>query len=95
MNVVSNPSPLTNLAIIGSLDLLSQIYGEITIPEAVWHELVVKGVHLPSAQQIAAAPWLHVRPVANQALVWSLRHELDADEAKQLRWRWKRRRICC
>ena len=43
MNVVSNTSPLTNLALIGRLDLLAQLYGSLTIPDAVWHELVVKG----------------------------------------------------
>ena len=81
MNVVSNTSPITNLALIGRLELLEQMYGSVTIPEEVRHELVVKGAHLPSAQQIARASWLHARPVTNQALVQSLRQDLDAGEA--------------
>ena len=84
MIVVSNTSPLTNLALIGRLDLLPQLYGTLTIPDAVWHELVVKGVHLPSAQQIAGASWLSVRTVTNQALVLSLRQDLDAGEAEAI-----------
>ena len=84
MIVVSNTSPITNLALIGRLDLLPQLYETLTIPDAVWHELVVKGAHLPSAQQIAGASWLSVRPVTNQALVLSLRQDLDAGEAEAI-----------
>jgi predicted nucleic acid-binding protein len=38
MSIVSNASALINLARIGKLDLLHQLYEEITIPEAVWNE---------------------------------------------------------
>ena len=43
MSVVSNASPLINLARIGKLDLLRQIYGELFIPEAVWHTAWSRG----------------------------------------------------
>lgn len=36
MIVVSNTSPIINLACVGQLDLLHQIYGSIVIPEAVF-----------------------------------------------------------
>jgi predicted nucleic acid-binding protein len=39
MPVVSNTSPLFNLAAIGKLSLLRQAFDEILIPEAVLHEL--------------------------------------------------------
>ena len=39
MRVVSNTSPISNLAIIGRLDLLRQRYGAIYIPPAVAAEL--------------------------------------------------------
>jgi len=35
MSVVSNASPLINLARVGQLDLLAQLYGELVVPEAV------------------------------------------------------------
>lgn len=81
MKVVSNTSPITNLAIIGELDLLRQMYGTILIPQEVWQEVVVNGAHLPSAGRVAHAEWIRVQPVANQALVRSLRQDLDAGEA--------------
>ena len=34
MSVVSNASPLINLARVEKLDLLRQLYGELFIPEA-------------------------------------------------------------
>ena len=46
MSVVSNASPLINIACIGKLDLLSQLYGELFIPEAVWNEVVVEGAQI-------------------------------------------------
>jgi len=40
MIVVCDASALINLVRIGELDLLRKIYGKITIPDAVWHEVV-------------------------------------------------------
>lgn len=84
MIVVSNTPPVTNLALIGRLDLLEQLYGALMIPDAVWQELVVKGAHLPSAQQIERASWLSVRTVTNRELVLSLRQDLDAGKAEAI-----------
>ena len=41
MPVVSNTSPILNLAIIGELSLLRQQFGEILIPRAVLEEFQV------------------------------------------------------
>jgi len=43
MIVVSNTSPITNLALIGQLSLLQQLYGSIVIPQAVSQEIVKVG----------------------------------------------------
>ena len=40
MIVVSNTSPLANLAVVEGLPLLQQLYGTILIPAAVQEELV-------------------------------------------------------
>jgi predicted nucleic acid-binding protein len=39
MIIISDTSPITNLAAIGKLDLLNLLYGSITIPVAVYNEL--------------------------------------------------------
>jgi predicted nucleic acid-binding protein len=37
--IVSDTSPLMNLAVVGHLQLLHQLYDTVIIPEAVWNEL--------------------------------------------------------
>ncbi len=48
MIVVSNTSPLSNLAAIGKLELLQQLYGKVFIPPAVYQEIIdsVKQIQL-------------------------------------------------
>lgn len=54
MRVVSNTSPLSNLAIIGRLDLLQKRYGTVRIPPAVAAELS-RLSHVAGKARIAAA----------------------------------------
>ncbi|MBW4622072.1 MAG: hypothetical protein KME17_22300 [Cyanosarcina radialis HA8281-LM2] len=49
MIVVSDTSPITNLAAIGQLDLLRQLYVTIVIPEAVYNEMVAVDRLVPGA----------------------------------------------
>lgn len=84
MSVVSNSSPLISLARIGKLDLLRQLYGEVFIPEAVWHEVVVKGARESGADEVKAATWIKMQPIAESTLAHALRQELDAGEAEAI-----------
>ncbi|WP_244083925.1 hypothetical protein [Desulforhabdus sp. TSK] len=52
MKVVSNASPLINLARIGRLSLLPRIFDRLLIPEAVWQEVVEEGQGQPGADEI-------------------------------------------
>jgi uncharacterized protein len=84
MIVASNASPLINLGRIRRLGLLAQLYGELLVPEAVWHEVVVQGKGQPGAHEVETAAWVRVAPVTNHALVRALRQELDAGEAEAI-----------
>jgi predicted nucleic acid-binding protein len=84
MKIVSNASPLINLARIGQLELLQRLYGELTLPEAVWREVVVEGAGQPGAKAVEAASWIRVQPATNRELVQALRQELDAGEAEAI-----------
>jgi hypothetical protein len=84
MNVVSNASPLINLARIGQLELLRELYGELHIPDAVWQEVVVAGAGLPGAELVANAVWIKRRSVTNSTLVRALRQDLDAGESEAI-----------
>lgn len=86
MITVSNTSPISNLAMIGRLDLMRIIYGSVVIPEAVRGELNA----LPNApardliHSAEAEAWLTISPVSDPILVNSLSDELDAGEAEAI-----------
>ncbi|MBD1219300.1 MAG: DUF3368 domain-containing protein [Anabaena sp. CoA2_C59] len=86
MPVISNTSPLLNLAIIDQLDLLRQQFGEILIPKAVLEELRVEEI-LPGSDHLRealVAGWLQVREVNNPSLVQLLQRDLDRGEAEAI-----------
>jgi predicted nucleic acid-binding protein len=86
MPVVSNTSPLLNLAIIDQLDLLRRQFGEILIPKAVLEELRVEEI-LPGSDHLRealVAGWLQVREVNNPSLVQLLQRDLDRGESEAI-----------
>ena len=66
MIVVSNTSPLTNLAAIGQFELLQILYSKIEIAQGVWDELNAKNKQWPGRNEVAAAGWIHRHNVQNQ-----------------------------
>lgn len=83
MPVVSNTSPILNLAVIGKLSLLHDQFGEILIPNAVLEELRIQE-DLPGSQAMREAlkeEWLRIQEVSDQSLVRILQRELDNGEA--------------
>jgi len=56
MIIVSNTSPIINLANVDSLPLLNQLYGNIIIPQAVFHEIAVIGAGEPWAKEVQTLP---------------------------------------
>lgn len=86
MPVVSNTSPILNLAIIGRLSLLYEQFGEIVIPLSVQRELRTSE-DLPGSKEVHDAMkkgWLRVKEVKDQHLVKVLQHELDKGEAESI-----------
>ncbi|MBI2837971.1 MAG: DUF3368 domain-containing protein [Acidobacteria bacterium] len=85
MIVVSNTSPLTNLAAIKQLELLRALYGHIHVPTGVREELSVEsGASSPGSSEIAAARWIEYHSVQNQALVHALQRDLDRGESEAI-----------
>ena len=86
MPVVSNTSPILNLAIIGQLDLLRQQFGEVLIPPMVLQELKVD-TELPGVEPIRLAlqnRWLQVVELSNTDIARALRRDLDNGEAEAI-----------
>lgn len=81
MIIVSNTSPITNLAAIGQLDLLHRVFDRVVVPDAVVQELTAGGIGWPGAVELAQAEWIHVQAVQDRNLADALRLELDQGEA--------------
>lgn len=84
MIVVSDTSPLTNLAAIGQFELLYRLFGEILIAESVWSELNAFGKHWPGRDEVARASWIQRRSTSDKALVAALQRDLQSGEAESI-----------
>lgn len=60
MIVVSDTSPITNLAAIAQLYLLQQLYSRLVIPTAVYNEMVGVNNNVPGAVEVQTLPWIQI-----------------------------------
>ena len=77
MIVVSDTSPILNLAAASKLYLLRDLYADIVIPPAVEHELLRNGVQLEPS-------WTRVVAAEDQNEVAALLDQLDPGEAEAI-----------
>ncbi len=84
MIVVSDTSPIVNLAAVDQLNLLQRLYGRVVIPAYVYREIVITGKGQAGAKQVEECAWIETRQVANESLVDSLQLELDRGEAEAI-----------
>lgn len=63
--VVVNSTPIISLSIINELDLLSKLYKEIYVPQAVYDEVSVTGKSKTGAKLLKKAKFINVVPVKN------------------------------
>jgi uncharacterized protein len=86
MPVVSNTSPILNLAIVDQLELLRRQFGKILIPNAVLDELKIDEERLGS-QAIRGAissGWVQAQRVSNEPLAQLLKQTLDRGESEAI-----------
>ncbi|HBL13266.1 MAG TPA: DUF3368 domain-containing protein [Cyanobacteria bacterium UBA11162] len=86
MPVVSNTSPILNLAIVDQLELLRWQFSEILIPHAVLDELKVNEER-PGSQAIRQAislGWVKTQELGNEPLAQLLKQTLDRGEAEAI-----------
>lgn len=84
MIVVSDTSPITNLAAIGRLDLLRPLFHSVLIPGAVAAELAACPADAPGFVDLSANDWLVVRPVVEPSVAAALSLDLDVGEAEAI-----------
>ena len=86
MIIISGTSPLSNLAIVGYLSLLQQIYNKVIIPQGVAEELRNASDEENLIAGVLSLDWIEVIPAKNLELISILRnnHNLDRGEAEAI-----------
>ncbi|NES99386.1 MAG: DUF3368 domain-containing protein [Sphaerospermopsis sp. SIO1G1] len=84
MIIVSNTSPISNLAKIDHLFLLREIYSEVIIPQAVYDELTDVRAGEKVNNSIKNANFIKNKPVINYQLVKDLQRNLDGGESEAI-----------
>jgi predicted nucleic acid-binding protein len=81
--VVVNSTPIIALALVGQLDLLRLLYGEVVIPEAVRAEVLHGARRRIGAAELQRADWIRTVPLRDARRA-DLLSDLDRGEAEVL-----------
>ena len=84
LKVVSNSSPLINLAIIDQFHLLESLFSTIYVPDAVWRECVIDGKGKLGAEIIEESGFIKQMQPTNINLIKLLMRELDEGESESI-----------
>lgn len=79
--VVANATPLISLALIGKLDLLQNLYGQVAVPGAVHAEILAGGPRGTGRVEVQQADWLRVIQLRDARRA-ALLADLDQGEAE-------------
>jgi hypothetical protein len=82
--VVSNTSPVLNLACIGEQAILEKLFGTVQVPPAVQTEVERLRRDQPKFARVELPPFTPITAVRNRALVAALSLELDNGEAEAI-----------
>jgi predicted nucleic acid-binding protein len=82
--VLCDSTVLIGLSRIGKLKLLQDLFGQISIPRAVFAEVTGKGMNRPGAEPIKEADWIKVAEIKDRSQVSFLLGTLDRGEAEVL-----------
>lgn len=85
MIVVANTTPLIGLASVQRFDLLKHIFGEVTIAQAVYDEIMsARGRKKTAQREVSNSRWLKTVPIHDRLAVDVLLDELDLGEAETI-----------
>lgn len=80
--VVSNSTPIIALAKIARIEILRELFGTITIPEAVRDEVADSGRNRAGSAEVTGLDWIVVKKVHNRMAVDFLLISVDLGEAE-------------
>lgn len=84
MKIVSDSGPILSFARAGRLDILRQVVGEITIPDAVFVEITTGGKGKAGAAEVESGVWIKRELVKTRAILNQLSRTLNLGEMEAL-----------
>jgi predicted nucleic acid-binding protein len=84
MTFVADAGPIISFARAGRLELLRQVVDEVWIPEAVYQELVSRGMGRPGAEETSQGVWIKQRSVTEDAAPRTLPSNLGEGEREAI-----------
>src|SRR5262245_13163970 len=81
--VVSNTGPLLAFALIGRLDLVGCLFGDLLVPDAVYREITEAGAGRVGAAELRAASWA-IRTAVEVPIDRLLAEEVGPGEAEAI-----------
>ncbi len=82
--IIADSSCLIGLSRIGKLEVLHKLFGKIIIPEAVYHEVVVRGEGRKGAEEVKNARWIEQQKIENKLAVKAFKVNLGKGEAEAI-----------
>ena len=84
MLIVSNTSPLSNLILIGEIQLLQRIYGHILIPPTVHAELIRFPEIQSTISHLTKIGTIEIKTPRDSQLIQTLNQSLDLGESEAI-----------
>ena len=84
MIVISDTSPITNLAAVELLEILHILYNRVIIPQAVYDEMTALGYPVPGTVEVQNLDWIETQSVSDRSRVEELQLQLDRGEAEAI-----------
>jgi uncharacterized protein len=84
MKIVADSGPIISFARAGRLDLLKQVTNELTIPDAVFEEIVAGGADRPGAEEVKQGSWIKRTTVQDRFLLESMSGRLSQGESEAI-----------
>ena len=82
--VVADSSCLIALSRIGKIVILHELFDDVLIPHAVYHEVVEMGEGRPGVEEIKGMPWIKLEEVQDQLAVKALMLTLGRGESEAM-----------
>lgn len=84
MTIVADSGPIVSFARANRLDLLHQVVGDLTIPTAVYEDIVIRGAGKPGAPEVQGASWIQTLAVRDRLFVDQLPPKLHLGEREAI-----------